>query len=87
MGRNRPEERKRIYTPELQRYVKATKKYLPGRYRLLYAMALLANNDPEKAGEHRAAFERGAERYPYPAEMDSERRLMDLVLNKVQALC
>lgn len=84
-GENRPQERERLYSRQLQKYIKATQKYLPSRYRLLYAWALLAQGDREKAEEYRAAFEKGAQRYPYPVEMEGERRLMELARRRAES--
>lgn len=79
---DRPEERERLYTPQVKKHIKATRAYMPHKYRILYAWALLAEGDREKAAQYRAAFEKGAARYPYPVEMDSERRLLELVDEK-----
>lgn len=43
-----------------------------------YAMALLYENDPERARKIRLQFERIALRYPAPADIETERELMDL---------
>lgn len=81
---NRPEERERLYTPEIQKYVKATQTHMPHRHSLLYAWALLADGDAAKAEKHLAAFEKGAANYPYPVEMEKERRMMALAREKAK---
>ena len=81
----RPREGERLYTPEVQRYCKSTRKYYPSRVRQAYAWALLAEGAAEKACSIRAEFEKVAARYPYPGELTGERRLLDRVDEAFQA--
>ena len=75
LGRVR--EAERLFTPEVRRYCRQTRKYCPGRVRQAYAWALLAERDVEKARDLRAEFERAAARYPYSGELTGERNLLD----------
>ena len=75
LGRVR--EAERLFTPEVRRYCRQTRKYCPGRVRQAYAWALLAERDVEKARDLRAEFERAAARYPYSGELAGERNLLD----------
>ena len=70
-------EAERLFTPEVRRYCRQTRKYCPGRVRQAYAWALLAERDVEKARDLRAEFERAAARYPYSGELAGERNLLD----------
>ena len=62
LGRVR--EAERLFTPEVRRYCRQTRKYCPGRVRQAYAWALLAERDVEKARDLRAEFERTAAPIP-----------------------
>ena len=56
----------------------------PAVYRTLYAFALLAERDAEKAGEMEKKFEKCASGYPYPNEIESERELMAIVRERME---
>ena len=55
---------------------KAMKKF-PAVLRTEYAYALLEEKDGEKAGKIREEFEKMAEKYPYPCDIEAERELME----------
>ena len=74
LGRVR--EAERLFTPEVRRYCRQTRKYCPGRVRQAYAWALLAERDVEKARDLRAEFEQTAARYPYSGDLTGERNLL-----------
>lgn len=74
----RPQEARRLYTPEVQRYWRQTLRYSPSRVRQAYAWALLMEGDLAQAQTIRAEFDRVAARYPYPGEIPGERRLLSM---------
>lgn len=78
IGLCRKEEINRIYTKELQKYIKATSSYV-SRKRLLYSYELLVNKDKGEAQNQLLAFEKAAKTYPYTAEIEGERELIDIV--------
>jgi len=45
---------------------------------------LLGDRDRAAAGRYRSAFERAAARYPYPAEIEGERELLELADAQVE---
>lgn len=57
-------------------FIKSMKNF-PSVLRTRYAYELLYNKDITKAEEVRKQFDKRAETYPYPSDMDSERELMD----------
>ena len=77
VGQNRPQERERLRTKEMESYIKSTRKYFPSVVRTLYAWALLADRDEGQAQELEQEFEKAARHYPYPVELEGERRLME----------
>ena len=74
----RPQEARRLYTPEVHRYWRQTLRYSPSRVRQAYAWALLMEGDLAQAQTIRAEFDRVAARYPYPGEIPGERRLLSM---------
>jgi len=78
----------RLYTPELERYIKATDSY-PHRQRLHYAMAMLYHHDEAKAAVALEQFKKACETYPNEGEISSEWEsigLVDCKLAEVKAL-
>lgn len=76
-------EGERVQSPEpfdkeTQRLAK-TMRSSPSVLRTSYARALLVNHDGDEARAVREKFDRIAARYPYPADVESERELMDRV--------
>ncbi len=67
----------RLLTPALERFRKSMKTF-PSVLRTEYFLALLHSDDRQKAEDIRQRFDRQTARYPYPAEVDSERQLMEL---------
>lgn len=65
-------------TPEFLKYCKATRAYYPSTSRLEFLWALLADRDPDAAQRALTQFARCAPRWPYPATLDTERRLLEL---------
>ena len=78
---NRREVVEEKLTKNLQSFMKAMKD-TPSILRTQYAIALLYENDKAKAETIKAQFEKRAQTYPYPHEIDSERDLMKLAENK-----
>ena len=70
---------------EMQNYMKAMRNN-PSVIRTQYALALLRDHDTAAANKYRAAFDRVAARYPYPAEIENERELLALVDQKEKSL-
>lgn len=72
---------KQLYTKELKRFFKQFKN-LPTAVRMEYIAVLLEDKDFEKAEKIKARFDSLAKTYPYPAELFSERALMNAALQK-----
>lgn len=72
IGRQRDAEIQRLYTPRLEKHIRATSAHI-ARRRLMYAYALLYRCDPAAAAAELAAFNRAAARHPYSAEVAAER--------------
>jgi len=78
IGECRQDEIKRIYTTELQAYVKATAIYA-SRQRLLYAYARLFLRDAAKADAHLVLFHRACEKSASLGEIPGEQELIAVV--------
>lgn len=88
IGEGRLDWVERRYTPELERYIKATDSY-PHRQRLRYAMAMLYHHDEAKAAEALERFKKACLTYPNEGEISSEWEsigLVDCKLAEVNAL-
>lgn len=88
IGKGRLDRVERMYTPELQRYIKATASY-PHRQRLHYAMALLYHRDEAMATKSLELFAKACKSYPNEGEISSEWEMIGLVdckLAEVNAL-
>lgn len=66
-----------LVTPEWERFCKSMKTF-PSVLRAQYYRALLLEHDRERAKKVLAAFERTAKSYPYSAEIEGERELLEL---------
>lgn len=75
VGDNRPERIEAFQTKTYRKLMKAMRNY-PSVLRVQYAYALLHDRDPAAAETLRERFEQIAKRYPYSAELESERELM-----------
>lgn len=71
-----------LLTPELKRFMKSMKKF-PSILRTEYAIALLYENNKEKANIIKAEFEKIAKTYPYQNDIISERELLDYIDNQI----
>jgi tetratricopeptide (TPR) repeat protein len=85
IGEGRLDRVERLYTPELQRYIRATDSY-PHRQRLHYAMAMLYHRDETKAAKALSLFEKACKTYPNEGEISSEWELLGLVDCKLAEL-
>ncbi len=88
IGEGRLDWVERHYTPELERYIKATASY-PHRQRLYYAMAMLYHHDEAKAAIALERFKKACKTYPNDGEISSEWEaigLVDCKLAEVNAL-
>ncbi len=73
-----------LLTKELQTTMKQMKNMI-SVIRTQYVLALLYDNKPEKAACLKAAFDKQASKYPYPAEVQSEREFMQMAEEMVKA--
>jgi hypothetical protein len=76
LGEGRKERIDKLRDKEQRKVAKAMKKF-PAVLRTEYAYALLEEKDGEKAGKIREEFEKMAEKYPYPCDIEAERELME----------
>lgn len=81
IGENRTEAIEAILTKEQKKFMKAMKRN-PSVLRTQYALALLFEQDIEKAGKLRREFEKTAKTYPYSHEIEAERALMEIAEKK-----
>lgn len=66
-----------LLTPAQKKFMRSMRGH-PSILRTQYALALLAEGNGKRAAALRASFEKQAARYPYPAEIASEARLLEL---------
>lgn len=76
MGGARADEVERILDADARKLMKAMKGF-PSVLRTRYAQALLAEGDEAAARAVHDEFDRAAARYPYPADVEGERELME----------
>lgn len=81
-GECRKEVIDRLYTAELQEYVKIYAKYMMSKIRLLYAYALLVDRDPVKAGKLMSDAKKIQKRYPVKGDAESEMEIMRFLKNR-----
>lgn len=75
------EEIDSLLTPKLDKYIKATANYV-SRRRLAYAYQLLYLKNYSTAQKCLEVFERTAATYPYSAETENEREIIEIVQQK-----
>ena len=75
------EEIDSLLTPKLNKYIKATASYV-SRRRLAYAYQLLYLKNYSTAQKCLEVFERTAATYPYSAETENEREIIEIVKQK-----
>lgn len=81
-GRER-ETVERLWDKEQEKFRKSMKDN-PTVLRARYAYALLWTGDGAEAERVKGEFEKMAPRYPYPADIESERRLMELIRGRAE---
>lgn len=77
-------EIRRMFTPDMQDYVKRYEKYMLNKKRLLYAYALLIERDEEKASGIYGDVQRMLPLYPLKGDADSELAIMNYVKDFLQ---
>ena len=80
-GENRREVAEALFTGELKKFVRSMRQN-PSVLRTLYTYALLQERDGAKAAALQTQFEKIAETYPYPCEIQGERVLMVIAMGK-----
>lgn len=70
-----------LLTAEQMKFMQSMKNF-PSIIRTEYSIALLRDNDEQKADLIRQNFEKIAKKYPYSADIDSERDLLNLAAKK-----
>lgn len=81
IGENRKEVLAQLYTEEEKRFMKSMKNF-PSVLRTEYALALLAEENREKAEKLLEKFRKTEKTYPYPSDIQSERELLEIVQQK-----
>ncbi|MDO5411629.1 MAG: M50 family metallopeptidase [Lachnospiraceae bacterium] len=74
---------KQLEEKSMQKFIKIMKKY-PSVLRTQYAYALLGEDNEEKAQQIKENFEKTVQKYPYPAEVQGERELMEYAWKRHQ---
>lgn len=82
VGKCRKEVIDRLYTPELRKYVKIYANYMMSKIRLLYAYALLVEQDPVKAEKLMSDAKKLQNRYPVKGDAESEMEIMQFLKGK-----
>lgn len=80
IGLCREEEIKRLYTNEIQKYVKRNLSYVHIR-RLTYAYEIFVNHNRKAAKRELKEFEKAAKSYPFPGIIEAERELIKFIDN------
>lgn len=80
IGLCRQDEIDKLYTKELQEYIKKTSGYV-SRRRLMYTYEMFVNNDKVGAKKQEIEFEKVAKNYPYVSDIEAERELIEFVNN------
>lgn len=83
IGENRDEIIDSMWTKDLKKFMKSMKNF-PSVIRTQYAYQLLAKDNRKKAEKIKTQFEKTAEKYPYPSDMQSERELIEYANTKIQ---
>ncbi len=73
----------KLWTKELRAFMQSMKKF-PAVLRTQYVYALLAQKDGYKETECLMAFENAARSYPYAADIQSERELIQIIRNQAE---
>ena len=78
-----PSEIDSLYTKELDKYIKATANYV-SRRRLAYAYNLLYKKNLTMAEKCLAVFEKTVKTYPYSADIENEKEIVELIKAKAE---
>ncbi|MBR2640447.1 MAG: hypothetical protein IKD39_07775, partial [Oscillospiraceae bacterium] len=78
-----PSEIDSLYTKELDKYIKATANYV-SRRRLAYAYNLLYLKNLTMAQKCLEVFEKTVKTYPYSAEIENEKEIIELIKSKAE---
>ncbi|MBE6893172.1 MAG: hypothetical protein E7482_04085 [Ruminococcaceae bacterium] len=78
-----PSEIEALYTKELDKYIKATANYV-SRRRLAYAYQLLYLKNITMAQKCLEVFEKTVKSYPYSAEIENEKEIIELIKAKAE---
>ena len=81
IGENRAEAVERMVTNPQKKFMKTMKSF-PSVLRTEFALALLFENNSEKALHMQAQFNKLAQKYPYPQDIQAEQELMDIAHQK-----
>lgn len=76
----------RLYTKDLKKYIDFSKKYTPGRRRLLYSYELIINDNKKNANIELKKFNKLKKSYPYLADIYTEEDLIKLVDDKYKEI-
>ena len=85
-SQERKDEIERLFTPALEKYIKASKTHL-SKHRLMYAYAKLVLFDDEKAKQTLAVFNKVCLVYPYTGDRESEQELISIIDNLAVERC
>ncbi|MCL2109543.1 MAG: M50 family metallopeptidase [Oscillospiraceae bacterium] len=77
-----PDKIARLFTPELEKYIKASKTHL-SKHRLMYAYEKLVSEDDEKARKCLETFNKICLTYPYTGDRECEKELIGVVDTKI----
>jgi len=79
-SQERTDKIEKLFTPELEKYIKASKTHL-SKYRLMYAYEKLVLHDDEKSKKTLAAFNKICLVYPHTGDCESEKELVSIIDN------
>ncbi|MCL2081828.1 MAG: M50 family metallopeptidase [Oscillospiraceae bacterium] len=78
IGEKRPDEIERLFTPELKKYIAASKTH-PSKHRLMYAYEKLVSQNNEKAQKSLVVFNKICLAYPFAGDRESEKELIGTI--------
>jgi tetratricopeptide (TPR) repeat protein len=80
IGKRNEEKINELYTKKLKSYIKASKCHIP-KLRLMYAHALIIENDIKKVEKILNEFEKAKKKYPNKGEIESELEIIEFIKN------
>ena len=84
IGKRRKEEVERLYTDKIKRYIQRYKIMMSSKQRLLCALALYWENQPERAKEIYEKVARKRDKYLLQGEVNSDLDIMETMLREAQ---